>query len=109
MKKAMLVYQAGIANVFEVDALNLSSYGRNTRRLYQGDFRGAQYICHGWRAGRFALLRATRPVTFPTRSGRKTLMSNRLRTNWPSSRIREANVQTICKPLLLSTVPVSRD
>jgi len=39
LKKAMLVYQAGIANVFEVDCFNLSSYGRKAVRLMQSDFR----------------------------------------------------------------------
>lgn len=38
MKKAMLVYQAGIANVFEVDCFNLSGFGRNAKRLVQGSF-----------------------------------------------------------------------
>jgi hypothetical protein len=39
--KYVLVYQAGIANVFRVDSLNLSDYGREARRLYQGSFGGA--------------------------------------------------------------------
>lgn len=47
MKRAFLVYQAGIANVFEVDCHNLSNFGRNARRLYQGDFRGAENFARG--------------------------------------------------------------
>ena len=39
--KAMLVYQAGIANVFEVKSFSLAGIGRDAKRLYQGDFRGA--------------------------------------------------------------------
>ena len=42
-----LVYQAGIANVFDVQCLNLSSYGRDARRLYQGDFSGALAFVRG--------------------------------------------------------------
>lgn len=38
IKYAMLVYQGGIANVFAVDCLNLSSFGRNAKRLIQSDF-----------------------------------------------------------------------
>ena len=38
MRKAMLVYQAGIANVFEVDCFNLSPYGREAKRLLQSSF-----------------------------------------------------------------------
>lgn len=45
--KAMLVYQAGIANVFEVECLNLAPFGRNARLVYQGDFRGAENVAHG--------------------------------------------------------------
>ena len=45
--KAVLVYQAGIANVFEVGSFNMASYGRGAKRLYQGDFRGAEMVCHG--------------------------------------------------------------
>ena len=38
-KHAVLVYQAGIANVFAVDSFNLSDYGRNAWRICQADFR----------------------------------------------------------------------
>lgn len=47
VERAMLVYQAGIANVFKVDCFNLSDYGREAARLYQGDFRGAVMYCRG--------------------------------------------------------------
>ena len=53
----MLVYQVGIANVFQVSAFNLADYGRDARRVYQGDFRTAEAIAHGaWLAG--ALVKA---------------------------------------------------
>ena len=45
--KAFLVYQAGIANVFQVDCFNLAPFGREARRVFQGDFRGAVNFCHG--------------------------------------------------------------
>jgi hypothetical protein len=41
MKYAMVVYQGGIGNVFEVECLNLAPFGRNARRLYQGTMDGA--------------------------------------------------------------------
>jgi len=46
-KQAMLVYQAGIANVFEVDCFNLSSFGRNAKRLLQSDFRTCEAFVSG--------------------------------------------------------------
>jgi hypothetical protein len=45
--KAMLVYQAGIANVFQVACFNLAPYGREAKRVYQGDFRGAEHLARG--------------------------------------------------------------
>lgn len=51
VRKAMLVYQAGIANLFEVKAFNLASYGRDARRLYQGDYRTCEAIATGLRLG----------------------------------------------------------
>ena len=42
-----LVYQAGIANVFQVDCFNLASFGRNATRIYQGDFRTAEAMALG--------------------------------------------------------------
>jgi hypothetical protein len=48
--KAFLVYQCGIANVFEVDAFNLSPEGRNARRLIQADFRTCANFARGMAA-----------------------------------------------------------
>jgi hypothetical protein len=45
--KIVLVYQGGIANVFEVDCFNLSGYGRNAKRLHQGSFESAKWVAHG--------------------------------------------------------------
>lgn len=45
--KAMLVYQYGIANVFEVKCFNLNKFGRSAKRLYQGDFISARNIAYG--------------------------------------------------------------
>ncbi len=50
IKYAALVYQAGIANVFAVDSLNQSDYGRahrNPHRMIQGSFR----ICESFALG----------------------------------------------------------
>ena len=47
VERAMLVYQAGIANVFKVDCFNLSPFGREAKRLYQGTFDGAKWLCIG--------------------------------------------------------------
>jgi hypothetical protein len=47
MKNLVLVYQVGIANVFQVDCFNQSPYGRNAKRVYQGSFFGAEHWCHG--------------------------------------------------------------
>jgi hypothetical protein len=46
-KHAVLVYQAGIANVFEVDCLNFSNFGRNAKRLLQSDFRTCESFARG--------------------------------------------------------------
>jgi hypothetical protein len=45
--KVMLVYQAGIANVFEVECFNLDPLGRNARRLKQADFRSCENFARG--------------------------------------------------------------
>jgi hypothetical protein len=47
IKNAVLVYQAGIANVFEVDCFNMSTFGRNARRLLQADFRTCEAFSRG--------------------------------------------------------------
>ena len=48
----VLVYQAGIANVFHVPDLSFTSHDatgqyQDRRRIYQGDFRSAENICYG--------------------------------------------------------------
>lgn len=55
IQRAMLVYQAGIANVFAVDHLsifasNRTSYDRNARRLIQGAFRECELFARGLNA-----------------------------------------------------------
>ena len=50
MQRAALVYQAGIANVFEVDSFNLADFGRNARRLQQADFRTCESFARGLKA-----------------------------------------------------------
>ena len=47
IKRAMLVYQAGIANVFSVQSLNLADYGRDAVRLIQADFCTCESYAHG--------------------------------------------------------------
>lgn len=47
VKKAMLVYQAGLANVFWVESFNLADYGRDARRLLQADFRTCEVYTQG--------------------------------------------------------------
>ena len=49
-KYAVLVYQAGIANVFAVTSLNLADYGRDAKRLIQGDFRTCEAFASGMAA-----------------------------------------------------------
>lgn len=46
-KKAVLVYQAGIANVFEVDCFNSNPFGRNAKRLLQSAFSECQFYAKG--------------------------------------------------------------
>jgi hypothetical protein len=53
-RKLMLVYQAGIANIFAVDDFHLATANRKATasRVYQGDFKIAEAILHGaWMAG----------------------------------------------------------
>ena len=47
MEYAALVYQSGIANVFQVDSANLADYGREAKRLKQGNFRGCEAFAQG--------------------------------------------------------------
>ena len=56
MKKAMLVYQAGIANVFEVECFNQASYGRDAKRLIQSDFRSCESFARGLGAAGVAVI-----------------------------------------------------
>jgi hypothetical protein len=48
--RAVLVYQAGIANVFEVDSFNMADYGRDAKRLLQSDFRTCEAFARGMAA-----------------------------------------------------------
>jgi hypothetical protein len=48
--RAVLVYQAGIANVFTVDSFNMQPFGRNARRLIQSDFRTCESFARGMSA-----------------------------------------------------------
>jgi hypothetical protein len=45
--RAVLVYQAGIANVFAVTCFNMADFGRDAKRLLQGDFRSCEYFARG--------------------------------------------------------------
>jgi hypothetical protein len=52
IKRAMLVYQAGLANVFAVETFNLSQYDltnqyQDRRRLLQADFRACENFARG--------------------------------------------------------------
>lgn len=46
-KFVMLVYQAGIANVFSVKSLNVANENRNAKRLFQGSFHSAEMFAAG--------------------------------------------------------------
>lgn len=48
--RAVLVYQAGIANVFEVESFNMADWGREARRLIQADFRACENFARGLQA-----------------------------------------------------------
>ena len=47
VKRAVLVYQAGIANVFSVECFNLAPYGRDAKRLLQGTFQQCEWYARG--------------------------------------------------------------
>ena len=47
MNKAVLVYQAGICNVFKVDSFNMADYGRNAVRMIQSDFSSCEHFAAG--------------------------------------------------------------
>ena len=46
-RKYALVYQAGIANVFEVQCFNLSPYGRDAKRVLQQAFEPCEHFARG--------------------------------------------------------------
>lgn len=46
-RRIVLVYQNGIANVFEVHCFNMAAYGREARRLLQADFRTCESFARG--------------------------------------------------------------
>ena len=48
--RAVLVYQAGIANVFAVTSFNMDPFGRDARRLLQSDFRTCESFARGMAA-----------------------------------------------------------
>lgn len=45
--RIVLVYQAGLANVFRVTSFNLSDYGRDARRIMQSDFKSCERFATG--------------------------------------------------------------
>lgn len=47
VRRFALVYQAGIANIFQVSAFNAADYGRDARRVLQSDFRTAEAFARG--------------------------------------------------------------
>ena len=47
LKRAMLVYQNGLANVFAVECFSLVNCSRDARRLIQADFRTCEAFAHG--------------------------------------------------------------
>jgi hypothetical protein len=47
VKKAMVVYQGGMANLFEVKCFNLNPFGRNAKSIYQGTFDECNKIAFG--------------------------------------------------------------
>ena len=50
MKYAALVYQAGIANVFELERMSLAPVTRHATRLMQADFRACENFTRGLKA-----------------------------------------------------------
>jgi len=47
VKKAVIVYQGGIANVFKVQCLNMANFGRGAKRLIQGTIRECEAFARG--------------------------------------------------------------
>jgi hypothetical protein len=54
-RKAVLVYQAGIANVFRVRSFNQADYGRDAERIMQHDFRTCENFARGLAYAGFAV------------------------------------------------------
>lgn len=55
-RKAVLVYQAGIANVFMVDTFNMADDGlRNARRILQHAFSPCEFFARGLGAAGFII------------------------------------------------------
>lgn len=50
MKYAALVYQAGIANVFDLNGMTLDPATRGARRIKLGDFRSCEMFAQGLKA-----------------------------------------------------------
>ena len=48
--RVMLVYQAGIANVFGVQSFNLADFGRDAKRILQSDFHSCENFARGMEA-----------------------------------------------------------
>ncbi len=46
-RKAILVYQTGIANVFEVASFNMADYGRDAKQLLQHTFESCEWFARG--------------------------------------------------------------
>ena len=59
IERAVLVYQAGIANVFEVDCFNMRASGRTEKRLLQSDFRTCESFARGLAAAGTLVASAT--------------------------------------------------
>lgn len=59
IKKAVLVYQAGIANVFSVKSFNMTDYGREAIRIVQGDFHTCESIAYGLKCAGVKVMSAT--------------------------------------------------
>jgi|GEM_PF-6034148 len=57
-KRAVLVYQAGIANVFEVECFNMCNFGRNAKRILQSDFNTCESFANGLKYAGFKITSA---------------------------------------------------
>lgn len=57
-KRAVLVYQTAIANVFSVESFNMADYGRDAERLIQSDFRSCEIFARGMGAAGVVVMTA---------------------------------------------------